>query len=127
MRKIYDNIEERLLPDLQIALGLASHADFCVGHPRLAHGPRLRQAIQGSQFQDTLGSRRVTLESKPRVFGVKPNHYIPGLNTFAFIDPTCVPHQLRAAQHRWRKGLLCHHGAAFWAPKVTIKRDTLPS
>lgn len=32
MPRIYDNIKERLLPDLQIALGLASHADFCVGY-----------------------------------------------------------------------------------------------
>ena len=32
MPKIYDNIDEQLLPDLQTALGLASHADFCVGY-----------------------------------------------------------------------------------------------
>lgn len=32
MPKIYDNIDERLLPDLRAALGLATHADFCVGY-----------------------------------------------------------------------------------------------
>jgi len=32
MPRIFDNIEEKLLPSLQEAIGLSNHADFCVGY-----------------------------------------------------------------------------------------------
>lgn len=45
MPKIYDNIDEQLLPDLYAALGLATHADFCVGYFNLRGWRRLDQQI----------------------------------------------------------------------------------
>jgi superfamily II DNA or RNA helicase len=47
---IYDNIDEKLLPDLNAALGLATHADFCVGYFNLRGWRRLDQ-----QFGDWRG------------------------------------------------------------------------
>jgi hypothetical protein len=47
---IYDNIDEQLLPDLQAALSLATHADFCVGYFNLRGWRRL-----DAQFADWRG------------------------------------------------------------------------
>lgn len=47
MPTIYDNIDEQLLPDLHAALGLATHADFCVGYFNLRGWRRLDQQIGG--------------------------------------------------------------------------------
>jgi hypothetical protein len=78
MPKIYDNIDERLLPDLQTALQLGTHADFCVGYFNLRGWRRLDSSINqwsggpGAQCRLLVGMQTTQAEELREAFGTGP-------------------------------------------------------
>lgn len=75
MPTIYDNIDEHLLPDLGAALGLANHADFCVGYFNLRGWRRLDQWVEkwhggpGEQCRLLVGMHPSPKEELTAAFG----------------------------------------------------------
>jgi len=79
MPRIFDNIEDKLLPVLQETLSLSAHADFCVGYFNLRGWKALDSYIEkwsgsaGNCCRLHVGMQRVPLEEVHAPLGLMKN------------------------------------------------------